>query len=132
MSRYPRNLGLALPVQELGYEVVSPERHKTSQHHLYYPKRSYYNIPIRHQFRNLVSHVQTMWNEEHDDLHRRFTAPPIPRTELMIDVLDEYLALNGVIHCVREKRTSAVYEIQAEQWQLIRSNYGGSQSSMDR
>jgi hypothetical protein len=124
MPRYPRTDGLALPVTELGYEVVLPERRMTSQHHLYFPRAAYHNLPIRHQFRNLVDHVQTMRNPDHDDLHRRFTGPPVPHTELMVEVLDEYLALNGVINCVREKRTSDVYQILPHQWEQIRSGYG--------
>lgn len=125
MPRYPRIQGLALPIQEIGYEVVERERRITNQHHLYWPHSYYHNIPIRHQFRNLVDHVQTMRIPDHDDLHRRFTGPPVPRTELMIDVLDEYIALNGVINCVREKRTSDVYQIEPNQWQVIRESYKG-------
>lgn len=125
MSRWPRQAGLALPIQEIGFEVVQPERRLTSQHHLYFPRANYHNIPIRHQFRNLVDHVQTMENSAHSELHRRFTGPPVPRTELMIDVLDEYLALNGVINCVREKKTNDIYQIQPEHWQVIRATFKG-------
>jgi hypothetical protein len=66
MQRYPRQSpGLAKPITEIGYEIVPHERGKTSQHHLYYNRASYQNIPIRHQFRNLVDHVVTMENGAH-------------------------------------------------------------------
>lgn len=121
MSRYPRRDGLAIPIQELGYEVVLPERRKTSQHHLYFERRLYDQTPIRHLFRNLVTHVQTMENLPHQELHYRFTGPVMPREGLMIDVLDEYVALNGVLDFVSEKRTSQTYQLMPEQWQEIRS-----------
>jgi hypothetical protein len=125
MGRYPRFSGLALPVTELGYEIVPHERGLTSQHHLYYNRASYQNIPIRHQFRNLVDHVVTMQIPQHNELHYRFNPPVIPRTELMIDVLDEYLALNGVINCVYEKKTNETFQIPPERWEVIRATYKG-------
>ena len=125
MSRYPSRNGIALPIQEIGFEIVPQQRGITSNHHYYFNRASYHFIPIRHQFRNLVDHVISMENLEHENLHYRFTPPVIPRTELMIDVLDEYLALNGVINCVREKKTNEVYEIQPEQWQIIRGSWKG-------
>lgn len=121
MSRYPTSQGLAIPIQQLGYEVVLPERRITSQHHLYFPRRLYDQTPIRHLFRNLVDHVQTMNNAEHIDLHYRFTGPVMPKEGLMIDVLDEYVALNGVLDFVSEKRTNSIYQLMPEQWQEIRS-----------
>jgi predicted protein tyrosine phosphatase len=123
--RYPRRNNLALPISEIGYEVVSHRRGETQNHHLYWNRASYSNIPIHHQFRNLVDHVVVMKNSDHSELHYRFTPPVIPRTELMIDVLDEYLALNGVINCVREKKTNETYQIQPDQWQQIRGAYKG-------
>jgi predicted protein tyrosine phosphatase len=122
MQRYPRSSGLALPVTELGYEIVSHQRGLTTNHHLYYNKAFYLNVPIRHQFRNLVDHVVTMVNDPHQELHNRFKPPVVPRTELMIDVLDEYLALKGVINCVYEKRTNQTYQITPDQWARIRES----------
>jgi len=125
VSRFPLSQGLAVPITELGYEIVPRQRGATSQHHMYFNRASYHNIPIRHQFRNLVDHVVTMENGAHQELHYRFTPPVIPRTELMIDVLDEYLALNGVINCVHEKRTNDTYQIPPERWEVIRATYKG-------
>jgi predicted protein tyrosine phosphatase len=125
MSRYPRQEGLAVPVQNLGYEIVPHKRGSTTNHHLYYNRASYQGIPIRHQFRNLVDHVVTMENAPHQELHYRFTPPVIPRTELMIDVLDEYMALNGVLNCVREKKTNEIYQIQPDHWQVLRDTFKG-------
>lgn len=121
MPRYPHRNGLALPIQELGFEVVPHERRLTSQHHLYFPRRAYSQSPIKHLFRNLVDHVQTMANQPHMDLHHRYTGPVIPREGLMIDVMDEYVALNGVLNCVSEKRTNSVYQLIPEQWEEIKS-----------
>lgn len=122
MPRYPRQIsGLAKPVTELGFEVVEQERGKTSNHHLYYPRHNYSDIPLRHTFRNLVDHVQTMWIPEHNTLHRRYTETPIPRHELMVEVLDEYMALNGVINCVYENKTNQVRQVDQNQWDRIRS-----------
>lgn len=126
MSRYPsQSRGRIVPVTELGYEIVPQQRGISSNHHYYFNRAYYHNIPIRHQFRNLVDHVVPMEIRQHNDLHNRYTPPVTPRTELMIDVLDEYLALNGVINCVYEKKTNEVYEIHEEQWQLIRESYKG-------
>lgn len=119
MSRYPTSQGLAIPIQQLGYEVVLPERRQTSQHHLYFPRRLYDQTPVRHLFRNLVDHVQTMDNQPHRELHYRYTGPVLPRRELMIDVMDEYVALHGVLDFVSEKRTSQTYQLSEEQYQNI-------------
>jgi hypothetical protein len=61
---------------------------------------------------------------EHQELHDRFSYPLRPPDGLMIDVLDEYLALNGVLNCVKERKTSVVYQVQPEEWDFIRSGYG--------
>lgn len=125
MPRYPRQNGLALPIESIGYEIVPRKRGSTTNHHMYWNRASYFNVPIRHQFRNLIDHVVPMEIGQHAELHNRFTPPVIPRTELMIDVLDEYLALNGVINCVREKKTNEIYQIQPEHWQVIRATFKG-------
>lgn len=121
MSRYPTSQGLAIPIQQLGYEVVLPERRQTSQHHLYFPRVSYSQTAIGHLFRNLVDHVDTMANEPHRELHYRFTGPVKPREGLMIDVMDEYVALNGVLNFVSEKKTSTTYQLYPDRWEEIKS-----------
>ena len=124
MSRYPTHKnGLAKTVQEVGYEVVEQERRKTNRHHLYFTRSRYNEEPIHSMFRNLVDHVQTMWIPDHDELHQIYDEPPKPPTGLMVDVLDEYLALNGVINCVYESKTNQTRQVDAEMWERIRS-YG--------
>jgi hypothetical protein len=56
-------------------------------------------------------------------LHEQYSPPPIPRDSLMIDVIDEYLSLNGVINVAYEKRTNQNYQIGSEQWQQIKGFY---------
>jgi hypothetical protein len=48
----------------------------------------------------------------------------MPHEGLMIDVLDEYLSLNGVLNIVRERKTNTQYQIHAAEWQQIRKGYG--------
>jgi hypothetical protein len=122
--RYPSKNGLAIPVTELGFEVVERQRGVTTNHHNFWNRCRYQDRGVKQLFRGLVSNVFTLKNEDHELLHNRFTPPVIPRTELMIDVLDEYLALNGVINCVHEKKTNEVYQIESDQWQAIRGGYG--------
>ena len=47
----------------------------------------------------------------------------MPHVGLMVDVLDEYLALHGVIDLVREKATNETREMSAAQWDLTRLSY---------
>lgn len=119
MSRYPSTDGLARPVTELGFEVVEFERRKTNNHHLYFYK-AFYNKPHERFFRGLIPHVQTMWIPEHNELHERFSPPIMPSEALMIQVLDEYIALNGVLDVVRESNTSQTYQVSQEQYERIR------------
>ena len=123
MSRYPSRNGIALPAQEIGYEVVPYQRGATSNHHLFYERTMYSGVRHRSVFRNLIPHVQTLLSSDHIDLHERFTFPVMPKDTRMIDVVEEYLALNGVINCVYEKKTNEVYEIHEEQWQSIKGLY---------
>lgn len=120
--KYPTRSGLAIPPSELGYAEVPHERRRTNNHHLYY-ERYRYDQRWRSVFRNLTSHVQPMLIEEHTDLHERFDSPRVPNDTLMIDVVEEYLSLNGAIDCVREKRTQETYQIQEEEWQMIKGLY---------
>ena len=121
--KYPTCDGLVISPFELGYEKAPHIRGKVNNHHSYYPKNKYSQIPLRHTFRNLVDHVQTMWIPEHDSLHRRYSEAQIPHEQLMIEVLDEYMALNGVINLVLEKATNQTREMSVEQWNQIKLNY---------
>ena len=116
MSRYPTDSrGLAIPIQEIGYEVMEFERRKTSRHHLYFYRRLYQG-GISQIFRGLLPHVQTMTIADHTELHREYSPPKQPNRHLMIDVIEEYLSLNGIIDVVNEHRTCDTYQLTAEQW----------------
>lgn len=118
--RYPTRDGLAISPYELGYEQVAPQRRISNSHHRYWPRNNYQGF-VTHIFRGLVTNVHTMYIEEHDQLHRDFSAPQMPKEGLMIDCIDEYLALNGVIEVVKDRVTAQHYQITAEQWARIRT-----------
>jgi len=121
--RYPTNKsGLALPVQEVGFEVVQHQRRLTNRHHLQF-ERNNYTSPLQRVFRGLSSRVVDMWIIDHNELHERYSAPRVPTDIAMIDVVEEYLATYGVIDVVREKRTHETYQIESGTWQNIKSQY---------
>lgn len=121
--RYPVNKqGIALPIQEVGFEVVQHQRRLTNRHHLQY-ERNNYTSPLHRVFRGLSSRVVDMWIIDHNDLHERYSAPRVPTDIQMIDVVEEYLSLYGVIDVVREKRTHETYQIELGTWQNIKSQY---------
>lgn len=121
--RYPVNKqGIALPIQEVGFEVVQHQRRLTNRHHLQY-ERNNYTSPLHRVFRGLSSRVVDMWIIDHNDLHERYSAPRVPTDIAMIDVVEEYLSLYGVIDVVREKRTHETYQIELGTWQNIKSQY---------
>ena len=124
--RYPTRNGLIIPPYELGF--ITPEENdfkyrRVTNHHHYWTRRQYEKTAVRHTFRNLVDNVSPLVVEQHRGLHDKYSPPPIPHEGLMIDVLDEYLALNGVINLVREKATNEVREMSAEHWDLTRLSY---------
>lgn len=121
--RYPVNKqGIALPIQEVGFEVVQHQRRLTNRHHLQF-ERNNYTSPLQRVFRGLSSRVVDMWIIDHNDLHERYSAPRVPTDIAMIDVVEEYLSLYGVIDVVREKRTHETYQIELGTWQNIKSQY---------
>lgn len=121
--RYPVNKqGIALPIQEVGFEVVQHQRRLTNRHHLQY-ERNNYTSPLQRVFRGLSSRVVDMWIADHNELHERYSAPRVPTDIAMIDVVEEYLSLYGVIDVVREKRTHETYQIESGTWQNIKSQY---------
>ena len=124
--KYPTRGGLVVPPIELGFNDPSPENFRyrnTTNHHWYWTRQQYGRSAIHHTFRNLVDHVSPLVKEEHQGLHDKYSPPQIPHAGLMIDVLDEYMALNGVINLVREKATNEVREMSAEHWDLTRLSY---------
>jgi hypothetical protein len=121
--RYPTSpSGLALPVQEVGFEVVQFKRRETNRHHLQF-ERNRYTSPLQRVFRGLCDRVVDMRIIDHNDLHDRYSAPRIPTDIQMIDCVEEYLSLNGTIDVVREKRTHEIYQIESDTWQNIKSQY---------
>lgn len=120
--RYPVSNGRVVPVTELGFNIVPDERGYTSRHHLYWERSWYRERRHRQVFRNLVDHVVTMPSYQHNTLHDIYDPPVRPKDSFMIDCVDEYLALHGVLDVVFESKTCISREISAEQWQQIRSN----------
>ena len=118
--RYPTRNGLVVPPQELGLRVVEHERRVTSNHHLYWPRRNYQG-PVSHLFRALAPHIVPLLIPEHSQIHRDYSAPIMPKEGLMVDVIDEYLSLNGVINAVYDRKTMEHYQITANQWARLRT-----------
>ncbi len=127
--RYPTRNGLIVPPQEIGFSVPSPEamekRGAVTSHHGYYERARYIDVRFRCVFRNLITNVYPMLAEEHVQLHERYDAPKRPKDDLMIEVVDDYLTMNGIIECIREKHTRQTYQILPEEWRHIRRGYRG-------
>lgn len=122
--RYPTRNGLVVPITEIGFDEVPHERRRTTNHHLYFCREWYTDTRYKQVFRGLLSHLVTMPIEQHQELHKIFEPPKIPKDSLMIEVVDEYLFIHGQIDVVREKRTNETYQVTAEQWQNIRNRKG--------
>lgn len=123
--RYPTRNGLVIPPIELGYEIMRPKRRETTNHHGYFNKAHYSDVSHRRVFRGLITNVYTLGIHDHQELHETYGPPVMPKDILMIDVVEEYLANNGVIDVVREKRTCQTYQIESDTWQNIKSQYRG-------
>jgi hypothetical protein len=121
--RYPTRNGLAIGPSELGLDTPEHQKGKTNNHHLYFRRQSYNCVPHRQIFRGLVPHVQPLWIAEHTALHERYDPPKMPQDNLMIDVIEEYLSLNGVLDVVREHQTNSSYQLTAHQWEGIKRGY---------
>lgn len=123
MSRYPVSEGLVIPPYELGYTVpteLDMERRKVvTIHHAYWARHDY-DERYEGVFRNLVTNTYPLIQVEHIELHEDYDPPRKPKRVQMIDVVEEYLAEHGVIHCIKEKHTRQIYEIQPEDWERIR------------
>lgn len=122
--RYPTRNGLIVPPSELGFETVPHKRRETSNHHAYFNRAEYRDVSYRRIFRGLVTNVFTLSIYDHQELHEVYSPPVMPKDIQMIDVVEEYLASNGVIDVVREKRTCNTYQIESDTWQNIKSQYG--------
>jgi hypothetical protein len=122
--RYPVSNGKIVPVTELGYEIVPPQRRVTNNHHMWFDRAWYQDKRYRQVFRGLLPNVVTLSISDHEDLHERYSAPIMPTDIQMIDTVEEYLTQNGVIDVVREHRTCETYQLLPEQWAKIRGGYG--------
>ena len=124
--RYPTfSDGRIVPVTDLGYDIVPFERKYTNRHHYWYNKSEYQDKRYKQVFRGLLSHVAVMPLIQHNDLHDNFTQPRMPSDIAMLDVIEEYLSMYGVIDVVRETRTCETYQILPDQWNSIRATYKG-------
>lgn len=129
--RYPTRNRLIISPYELGYHQPTPvelgTKRLVTRHHGYFNHARYNDVRFHSVFRSLVDHVFPMLGEEHNlghnSLHGTYDAPQRPPDALMIEVLDDYLALNGIIECVREKQTCSTYKIQPEEWAHIKKGY---------
>lgn len=119
--RYPVDKkGVALPIQEVGYEPVVYMRRLTNRHHLQFNRADYMISPLHRVFRGLCNRVIDMRIVDHTDLHKRFKPPLMPTTVQMIDYVEEYLSTYGAIECVREKNTHEAYEVDLDNWNYIK------------
>lgn len=126
--RYPTNrLGLVVLPSELGFAVPTPEqlavRRLTTIHHGFWERARYNDVRFRSVFRNLVTNTFPLLADEHLQLHEDYDAPKRPKDSLMVEVVDDYLTMNGVIHCIREKHTRSCFEIQPADWINIKKGY---------
>ena len=120
MRRYPVNEnGLALPIQELGYEVMPDENRRTQGHHFYFEK-DWYSTRPRQVFRNLVGHVVRMRPVDHQSLHERFGPPLMLRDWEMIDYLDDVITQNGLLEVHKERKLRETYQIMPPEWEHIK------------
>lgn len=118
--RYPvTRSGLAVPVQELGYDVVPHQRHRTNRHYMQWTKLEYAGTPVHRIFRGLADRVVDMRLEDHSDLHQTYSPPRMPSETAMIDCVEEYLSIHGVIDVVYESRTHETYQVEPSRWDLI-------------
>ena len=126
--RWPtRRDGLIVPPSELGFVAPTVEqlatRRQATIHHGYWERARYNDVRFRSIFRNLVTNTFPLLADQHLQLHEDFDAPKRPRDDMMVEVIDDYLIMNGVIHCIKEKHTRSCYQIQPEDWLNIKRGY---------
>ena len=127
--RYPTKgrTGIIVPPCELGFSVPTVEQLSTrgavTIHHGYYERARYNDVRFRSVFRNLITNTFPLLSHEHTVLPHEFQAPRRPRDDMMVEVIEDYLTCNGVIHCIKEKHTRSCFEIQPEEWNAIKRGY---------
>ena len=124
MQRYPTENGLAIPITEIGYEMMPESSRRTQGHHLYFEKEWYMQNRVRSVFRNLVGHVARMRPVDHQELHNRFGPPAMLRDWKMVEHLDNAVEENGLLIVHKERKLRETYQIQVPEWEHIRSGHG--------
>ena len=124
---YPTRNGLIISPYELGYAVPTLEQLNTRKvvniHHGYFNRMRYHDERYKSVFRNLISNVYPLLFNDHQCLHEDYDQPKPPKPQAMIDVVEEYLSIHGIVECIREKQTRQTYVIQPEEWFNIRDGY---------
>lgn len=131
MNRWPMRNAVPVSPYEMGYtiptEVDLKTKRRTNNHHAIFPWANVVGNEILRTYASLRTHVFPMLAIEHNvgnfNLHSEFDPPKLPRLGEAADVVDEYLALNGIIDCVCHKKTINTYQITEEQWTRIRGRY---------
>jgi hypothetical protein len=132
VQRYPvSENGLALPIQELGYEVMAESDRRSNGHHFYF-EREWYLPRHRQLFRNLVGHVVRMRPVDHQDLHERFGPPLMLRDWEMIDYLDDVIATNGLLEVHKERKLRETYQVMPPEWEAIKADSYAENTKMGR
>jgi len=126
MGKWPSRNGLAVSPFEMGF--TQPDREdfqykRTQNHHGYWTRTRYTSSPLLMLFRGLETHVHALKIHEHQGLHERYAPPEVPHAGLMVDVLDEYIEMTGVLNIVREKATNQTREVNLSQWEKVRLTY---------
>jgi hypothetical protein len=126
--RYPtRRGGLIVSPYEIGFHEPTLEeqnvRRLVTQHHGYYERARYNDVRFRSVFRNLITNVYPLLAHDHNVLHQEFDGPVVPPDTLMVEVVEDFLTMHGVITCVREKKTRSTFDIQPEDWRHIKRGY---------
>lgn len=136
--KYPSDVnGLAVSPYELGFQIPSEQaydiRGGVEMHHRYH-SRAYYNPESdgygawRQVFRNLEVHIDPLLTVEHNrgfagSLHDKYTPPRVPKDSTMIEVVEEQLALTGVILLHNYRRSMPPRFMTASQWSATIKRY---------
>lgn len=125
--RYPTRNGIIVPPYELGCTIPTPEhrsiRNNVNVHHGFWERKDYQGVQFRSIFRNLIDHTFPMLVVEHNELHEDFDPPKRPEDSRMIEILDDYIAVNGVITVIRESCTRDTQDISIDRWRSIKGSY---------
>lgn len=127
MRRYPTRNGIPISPYELGYTKPTPEdygiRRRVNIHHGVFPWSKLREHSISIVFGSLVTNTFPMIATEHNmgrfNLHHDYEPPVLPSLDRMVDVVDEYLALNGIIDCRNHGNTNEMYQVTAQKWDRL-------------